>query len=401
MLKNWVIYYVCLLATLVFALLFPGRTSSAFFYTLLALPVVSLASVLLMLAGFQYEQSLERTTAVKGDSVAYRLTLRNKNLMTLHSLRANFRGNHAIYANEFRDRAISVPPFSAVSVDIPIPCKYRGAYDVGLRQIRLSDYLGLFSFKQDVAQLGTVTVYPRILPVSGFPAMAGDADDMGSQSAKGQQSAESISDIRKYSNGDRLRSIHWKLSAKKEELMVKNFEQATGSAAELVIDGSRITGSAEDMAELSDRLVECAVSLAWHFVTRSIPVTVWLCAKRMESHPVRNANEFDGIYQKLSEANFEGGQLLPELVQELHLGGRKTVIAIATGFHDGICGLVMKARASGCMAILITVAPPIENAQTSQTSNSDNRAMLLQSGVLVIPYGAEGGLDAALAQLAV
>ncbi len=388
---------MCLLTSLVFALLFPGRVSSAFLFAALAVPVVSLITALVLQTGFRYEQRLERSSAIKGDTVAYRLTIRNKSPLLLSLLTVSFHSAGSVYALELCDKALSAHPLSVMTHEIQLPCKYRGAYEIGVREIRLSDYLGLFSFRQKVGPLAMLTVYPRIIPLATFPVLTGSEGEMVVHGARGSECTDSISDIRKYASGDRLRSVHWKLSAKKEELMVKNYEQASGADSDLILDASGICRSAEERADAEDRLVECAVSLLWHLVTRSIPVTVWHCGMQPERHTVKNAGDFQGMYQILSEMSYEAEPCLPDIGSVTRTTGRKTVVAVSTSPGEKLCSLLLKLKSSGHVPVLVHVTPPQGNSQPG----GEQRNLLIQSGVVVMAYDPEKGLDTTPAHIAV
>ncbi len=389
---------MCLLASLVFVLLFPGRVSSAFFFAALAVPVASLLTALILQAGFRYEQRLDRVSAMKGDTVTYSLVIRNKSLLLLSFLDVSFHSAGSVYAQELCGRALAAPPLAVSTHEIQLPCKYRGSYEIGVKDIRLGDYLGLFSFRQQVKTLAMLTVYPRIVPITAFPVLAGADGEPGMHGIRGSENTENISDIRKYASGDRLRSIHWKLSAKREELMVKNYEQASGADADLILDTSGCGGgSIEERIIAEDRLVECAVSLVWHFVTRSIPVTVWHCGKQPERHSVKSDTDFRALYQILSEAGFEDGLCLPDAVALTRTAGRKTVVAVSAAPGEEMCGLLLKLKSSGCMPVLVHVMPEESSAQPGGAL----RITLLQSGVAVLAYRPGNGLDTEPAHVAI
>ena len=386
---------MCLLASLVFALLFPGGVSSAFFFAAASVPVVSLLTALVLQAGFRYEQRLDCSSATKGETVTYRLKVINKSPLLLHSIAVAFHSTGTVFARELCGRSLSAPPLSAAVHEILLPCKCRGAYDIGVSEIRLSDYLGLFSLRQHVKPLAVLTVYPRIVTIPTFPVLTGAEGEPGMHGTRGSENTESISDIRKYASGDRLRSIHWKLSAKKEELMVKNYEQASGADADLILDASGCIGSKEERAASEDRLVECAISLIWHFVTRSIPATVWHCGKQPERHAVKNSGDFRGIYQILSETGFEE-PCLPELSTIIRTTGRKTVVAVTIQLGEELCTLLVKAKSAGCLPVLVHVLPE----ESCTQPGGELRALLLQSGVTVLAYHPDQGLDTMPAHIA-
>jgi hypothetical protein len=403
MLKNWITYYIFLLASLAFALLYPGRTSSAFFYALLLLPPVSLALFALMLHGFKYTQTVDRLTAAKGETVQYRLTVRNRSLLLLPWVEVTFHGSDAVYRKEFSAARLTVPPRGSRDIGIEIPCKYKGVCDIGIKQVKLRDLLGFFTFRQEIGKLGTLVIYPRIVPLESFPVAMGYDGDARASDRRSRDNAETISEIRKYVSGDRLRSIHWKLSAKREELMVKNFEQTSGAVAELILDASCEGRGGEDALILEDKLVECAVSLAYHFASLSIPTTLHYRADAFVKNKLSGMGDFQLAYRMLSETQFGG---VPPLKDAANLAmsdgvGRKTVVIIASSLNEGLYGDALKLKASGCMACIVAVEDGKGCGPKGAAVSGELRKVLADDGIALYVVGIGGDLGRALTEKAV
>jgi uncharacterized protein (DUF58 family) len=388
MLKRWVAYYLFLLLSLVFALLYPGNTSSAFFYALLLMPLMSLGLSALLLSGFRYDQHVDAFAASKGETVKYRLTAGNRGLMLLPYVEVSFYGADSLYKDEFAPRRLALPPRCRGRIDISLPCRFKGAYEIGVRQIVFKDFLGLFTFRQNVAKLGDLVVYPRIVPLESFHVMAGYAGEPGEAAGRGHDRTENISDIRKYTRGDRLRSIHWKLSAKKEELMVKNFEQASGASMLLLIDAS---GAGEGLAamELEDRLVECAVALIYHCARHSIPAELHFMGDRLVRQTVAGMNDFELAFRMLSEAAFRKDDGLPGIAGLVQDEGsaRKTVAFVTASLTENAAGQLLVLLSGGYDVVVVHVPP----AQEPGCDRERPAQSLREAGARVIRVA--GGTD--------
>jgi len=401
MLKNWIAYYFFLLASLAFALLYPGRASSALFYFTLALPPLSLCLLALMLRGFKYTQSVDRLAAAKGETVRYRLTARNHGILMLPYVELSFYSG-AISMNDFPAVALAVPPLGVRTLEIAFACKYKGVCDIGVRQIKIRDFLGLFSFKQEVGNLGTLLVYPRIVPIESFPLAFGYDGDARVSGRRSRESAETVSEIRKYASGDRLRSIHWKLSAKREELMVKNYEQTSGAVAEIVLDACCAGRAGEDALILEDKLAECAVALAYHFASLSIPATLHYKMSSLVKQKLSSMGDFQLAYRMLSETSFASADTLKNIA-ELVLSdgvGRKAVVIVSGGLTLALCAEAMKLSSSGCM-VAVVLADEEQGKPHDGAAGEDDKVQLLSSGVLFYSVGADEDIGTALMRKAI
>ena len=74
--------------------------------------------------------------------------------------------------------------------------------------------------------------------------------------------------IRSYQQGDRLQNIHWKLSAKSEELMVREHSQPKGCAIVLLL-GTK--GKQKQTPEQRNRFLQIAASLSFSLVDAGCP----------------------------------------------------------------------------------------------------------------------------------
>jgi hypothetical protein len=394
MLRNWIAYYMLLMASLMFALLYPGVASSALFYALLVLPPASLLTLAVQLGAFRYEQSVSSLAAVKGDTVHYRLSVRNRGLMFLPCVEMAFFGGGTIYEYDFAARKLSLPPRGETTIEILFVCKYRGACKIGVRQIRLKDFLGLFSFRQEVGSLGTLAINPRIVPIAGFPILAGgEREESGADARRGER-AETVSDIRNYISGDRLRSIHWKLSAKRDELMVKNFERTSGAGVELMLDTLYSTRGREEGLALEDMLVECTVALAHHFAVRSIPFTLSYCCGSLVRMRLNGIHGFNTAYRMLSGTVFSGSLPLQDIAALVTSDGmtKKTVAIVSAGIPPTLCGEALKLKACGCIVAVVCV----DDGGANVPDAVEIHKSLRRAGVLLYEVAIGESIDAVL-----
>jgi len=110
------------------------------------------------------------------------------------------------------------------SYDYSLVIEDYGSYEVQLKKVRIYDLTGLFYFHKTIKSGGSVQVLPRMQEIGvhlsqaarNFFADADRYDDF----RPGDDHSE-LFQIREFRNGDKIQSIHWKLSAKLDELLVK------------------------------------------------------------------------------------------------------------------------------------------------------------------------------------
>ncbi len=100
-----------------------------------------------------------------------------------------------------------------------------GMIDITFDKLIITDYLHLWTVELPVPAPVNVPVFPKEITLTKevvIPDSTGEEDDV-TDSPLGQLSRD-IKDIREYIPGDQLKDIHWKVSAKKDDLFVKLYE---------------------------------------------------------------------------------------------------------------------------------------------------------------------------------
>lgn len=137
-----------------------------------------------------------------------------------------------------------------------------GVTSPGVKRVVISDLLGLFTAERTPqAQGGELIVLPLPFDVGELTYAAGDS---GTESmARASEDITSPADVRTYQQGDAMKKIHWKLSMRKQELMVRRFEAPVMPDALILLDCSKPPRTADESAQLDlrDALLETAASV--------------------------------------------------------------------------------------------------------------------------------------------
>ena len=119
----------------------------------------------------------------------------------------------------------------------------RGRYTIGPLHVRVADAFGLTRLGRLVALPGTLVVTPAITPLP-WTAFGGTwLREGGTRAATAAAAGEDDVVPRAYRDGDELRRVHWRSTARYGELMVRREEQQWRNRAVLFLD---TRGSAHD-----------------------------------------------------------------------------------------------------------------------------------------------------------
>lgn len=160
-----------------------------------------------------------------------------------------------------RSASVVVAPLGAdeaVRATYKLPTDRRGILRVGPLAVDVGDPFGLATSTSRGAPVAELTVWPAIDEVDALPHTTGDdphggADHPNALSAAG----EDFYSLRPYVLGDDLRHVHWRSTARRDELMVRQDEMPWQGRATVLLD----TRADAHTEETFERAVSAAASI--------------------------------------------------------------------------------------------------------------------------------------------
>ncbi len=204
------------------------------------------------------EQSAMQSSVQRGDTVDIRIGVSSDSFLPIAPVKVcikDISGNENIVEVKSKSE-FAVFPFRAMHV---------GRYNPGIEYAVVGDIFGLFEYNVDLSvNQGGINVIPRVFDTEEINFGAGD---MGAETIKrAQEDLSSPEAIRKYQMGDPLKKIHWKLSLRKQEIVVRQYEEPTLPSTLILMDVAppHVSQNAhsEVIATLKDAVLETAASIA-------------------------------------------------------------------------------------------------------------------------------------------
>ncbi len=103
-------------------------------------------------------------------------------------------------------------------------CRERGRFRLGPITLTSGDPFGLFRIKYHLPNTSSVVVYPMTVALRAFPLPIGMLPGGDALRRRTHYITTNASGVRDYAPGDPFNRIHWKSTARKERLIVKEFE---------------------------------------------------------------------------------------------------------------------------------------------------------------------------------
>ena len=231
------VYGALFLYALLMTQLLKNPASAVFFWFIVIILPVSFAAVLINAACIQVYVFCEKPVAQKLEDIAYEVRIINSSPLPIPFASAVTTLPQAGGVRCAKQRlALSLPPFGGYSVKTDVSFRYRGLYEIGVESVDVSDPFRIFRIRKNIHNYSSVRIYPRTLPLDTYEERAASDTPAPFTRAAATPDAAEAANIREYRMGDQLRSVHWKLSAKADDLMVRDFNTNDDRRTCLIID---------------------------------------------------------------------------------------------------------------------------------------------------------------------
>jgi uncharacterized protein (DUF58 family) len=237
---------------------------------------------------------------------------------------------------------------------VETPCLVRGEFQLGPLTVVSGDPFGLFISPRRIGATSRVIVFPATVPINHIELPMGVLSGGEAQRRRAHFVTTNAAGVREYVSGDSFNRIHWSSTARKDRLMVKEFELdplvdvwlfVDFSAMSLVEDPSVVrAGRYGNVVPTSQQIppsteeynVVIAASLAKYFVDQERALGFAAYTPHREIHqPERGARQLNRILQTLAVARSTAPLSLAQMLTlETPYLTRGTTLIIVTSSLD-------------------------------------------------------------------
>lgn len=259
----------------------------------------------------------------------------------------------------------------------------RGRYRLGPLVIRTSDPFGLFPMERKIDATTNVVVFPLTVDILRFPLPSGVLSGGDALRRRSMQITANAAGVRDYAPGDSFSRIHWKSSARRNRLIVKEFELDPLADLWIVPDMSALAryenpefetgvkqqvsgvyggkGEVELPADTEEYTVTIAASLARFFLRQDRAVGMMANSSSAEFvQPDRGERQINRLLETLAVLRADGElDLSNSLLSQSSRFQRGTTLIVITASYDerwAITAREMERRGLRTVTILIDPA---------------------------------------------
>jgi len=231
----------------------------------LALPLLSAMVVARTRYRLSSSRRLESPRTAAGQESAVTLRLDNVSRLPSGLMLVEDRVPYVL-GNRPRFVLDRVEPRGRREVTYPVRSEVRGRYQIGPMSIRLTDPFGLCELHRSFSAKDTLIVTPPVHELPAVP-LAGEWAGSGESRARSVASAgEDDAGTREYRQGDDLRRVHWRSTARTGQLMVRREEQPWQARSTVLLDTRRLAHAGEGPGSSFEWAVSTAASVGLHLL---------------------------------------------------------------------------------------------------------------------------------------
>ena len=355
MLKNRSAYLATVMLALMLVLVHESPLTYLFLYAVLLLPVLSWVTLRLTLGRLTLDETLASDTVPKGEAVTYTLRLSNRGFFPCSYVSVQFESTLGVTADLHEDY-FSIAAGGQYTAEASVTGNYWGNYPVGVKYMRIYDFFGLFSLKQSHPHRQKLTVTPSIQVLRPLPIKAIGKSDQAQHLFNPDEDYSTVADIQPYQPSDGYKKIHWKASAKKNQLMSKQFGVNLQDYVDVFLDNSLTPlppNPTEEMQQQhlakQDALIEVTVSVLQQVTQHQLIVS--LGALSLDSL-IRDT--FAQLYQTVSQLTFvpkDFAQYVSD--QASRFTAHKNVVLVVQRLTPDMVAVIHELVASKHQAIVI------------------------------------------------
>jgi hypothetical protein len=173
----------------------------------------------------------------------------------------------------------------------------RGIYNFGEIYLNISDLFSIFERSRNMNLSVPVKIYPKVHELNRFLARGSDIFKNAVSSKTNIEDLYSTKDIRKYYQGDNLKRINWKVSAKHGELFVRDFDTVSGEESNLFLDMSKDNFIIDHSGAVEEQLIDLCSSVVNYMELKGINTKLFINASVQRKFKIDSREGFNELME--------------------------------------------------------------------------------------------------------
>ncbi len=333
------------------------------------------------LRGLTYHRHFSEYRAFQGETVELRIEVRNNKLLpqpwvtvqdsfphVLPMAETKLELNPTTNLADFRTFWM-VGPYQRISRRFHIQCTERGYHPYGPALVTTGDAFGFFTRSNIQRAADHLIIYPRLYSVAELRLPTKHPFGPSVTPNSLYQDPLRTAGVRPWEAGDSFRRVHWKASARQQELLSRIYEPSEERVVQIFLNSTTMTRHWHGyIPDLQERTISVAGSLAALASEEHVPVGLIAngalrgSERALRLLPGRSPSQLMHILELLAQVTPFATQPIEELLVEQapHLPWGATLVVVTAVAHDDLLATLLDLAAVGRRIVLFTLAeaPP-------------------------------------------
>lgn len=284
------------MASIAMAYLDGGTLYVKVFYALFMITVLGIITVLINSYFIKARIQYSKNRYVVGDKIDLHIEFANRSIFPIFFLKFN---NNYIKASSLKAKEVvlSLAPFESKKIASNMAFNLRGIYNVGNFKLEFLDISTMMSWRKKYSYENNIYVYPNIYKLDISKIKGFNIFNNLKIRSSGIEDSYSIRDNRRYVSGDNLKKVNWKISAKHNELYVKNHDLVSGQEFNLLLNMNKENYLNDETGILEEQLIDICASMVHMLTKKKIASNIFINGEKPITMETRDLKSFEQLME--------------------------------------------------------------------------------------------------------
>lgn len=350
---------ISVLAT-VFVYVQGGSLPHVIFYMLLIPGILGFVSVIVFRSGLHVQNVTIAKFYTCGNKDYIETMVKNNTILILPYCKITNEGINKI-KNNYTGDALTLAINENHIISEEITYISRGKFDLGSYDVELKDLLGIFSINYKINEIKQIKVFPRVYDISQMAISGSEIIENTLSIVTSKEDPHSTRDMRRYREGDSLKRINWKVSAKLNDLYVRNFDTVSGEEFNIFIDMNESNYRLDPYGKNEEFLIDFSTSLIYSLLKKNISTKVFVNNKIEQVQSIENNTDFEKFLEYLIDHRSEGVTPITNFIniQRNRLSSIAGIAVITHTLSDKMVSFIMENKEKGNSLIIFYIRSEI------------------------------------------
>ncbi len=299
--RNRIIWLCLWILSLVGISIKGGAVTYGLFALLTLVPAASALYLLAVYMLFHIYQNLGQRFVSVNEPADYRFALVNEYPLLFVGIKVRFFTGFSTITDLDSDTEYELKPHTRTEKQTRLICKYRGEYEIGIKEIEIQDFFRLFKIRYKNKECIHAVVKPQLIKTDSLGGI--ELSDAVKESERGRSEPDIIS--REYVPGDDRRFINWSQSARTGSLMTRELTGSDHREVTIITDTFRTGTEQSEFIPAENKILEVTLAVSYYFCRSNIRAASYHLSQELVRLTADSTQKFEEFYEGVSEMMFD------------------------------------------------------------------------------------------------